>query len=182
MDAIGWNEAVAEGVGHMRIDHGDHDPGLFDGGHGRVHRRPQGDLPLFVGRTHLNQGHVARKVSVAVETLGFPQKHGNVIGVSLLRPGTDIGADKKGFELKNAFKRRIGVRRGTFRVQMMNADVANFARAAAPAQRPNQARGSVGGRADMDVIAGANSPYGFVRRDGFEVFYSHIAKRLKTEG
>jgi hypothetical protein len=127
----------------------------------------------FVGRTHLNQGDVARKVSFAIETLGFPQKHGDVIGVSLLRRAAGIGADKKGIELKDAFKRRIGVRRGAFRVEMMNADAAKFARAAAPAQRLDQARGGVGRRADMNVIAGADSPDGFVRRDGLNGICSH---------
>jgi len=169
-------------VGHVRIDHGDHDPGFFDGGHGRVHRRPQGDAPLFVGRAHLNQGHVAREVSFTVETLGLSQKHGNVVGVSLLGRKPDIGADKKGLKLKDAFKRRIGVRRGAFRVQMMNMDSAKFARTAAPAQRRNQARGGVGRRADVHVIAGANGPDGLVRRNRFDVFDSHIANRLKTEG
>jgi hypothetical protein len=65
---------------------------------------------------------------------------------------------------------------------MMNMDSAKFARTAAPAQRRNQARGGVGRRADVHVIAGANGPDGLVRRNRFDVFDSHIANRLKTEG
>ena len=66
--------------------------------------------------SHLNHRHVALDVTLAIEFRGFAQEDRDVVRQAFLHTLAHVGAHKEGVMLEDAFKFRVDVRSGAFRV------------------------------------------------------------------
>ena len=154
VDLRGMDHGVAERTGHVLVHHGDHMLGGLHGGERRIDRRAERDVAVFVGRRHLDHRHVARHGSAAVETLRFAQEDGNVVRIAALRNFADIAAHEERVELEDPFEFGCGIGSRTLGVEVMDVHIPEFLVGAALAHGLDEALGSRGNRAEVDVVSG----------------------------
>ena len=81
---------------------------------------------------------------------------GQIVGISRVDIGPDIGSHEKALLEENAFVTRLAVRSRTFGVEMVEMQVGHIARISPAAQSLNQAVRHTGHAAQMHMTVGWN--------------------------
>ena len=171
VDHAGRDDGVTPGAWDVFVDHGDHRLCTFDSSQGRIDRSTQGDIPVFVDGRHLDHRHVAGQDTAAVELLRLAQEDGNVVGPAGLDILADIAAHEEGLVEERAIEAFLGVGRFPFGVEVMDADILEFAGLATTAEGLNEYLRGAGHAAQMNVVTALDDLDGLVGGDEFDILH-----------
>ena len=171
VDHAGGNHGVAPGAGNVLIDHGDDRFGAFDGGEGGIDRSTQRHIAVLVHGRDLDHSHVAGQHAAAIELLRLAQEDRNVVGPAGLHVLADVAAHEEGLVEEGALEALFRVGSHAFGVEVMDADIFQFAGLAAAAKCLDENLRGAGHAAQMDVVTALDDLDGFVSGDEFDILH-----------
>ena len=140
----------------MFIDHGNHRLGTLHGSQCCVDRSTERDIPVRIGRRHLNHRHITGQHSATIQFLGFTKEYRDVVSISGLGHLTHVASHEEGIQLKDTleFRSRIGSR--TFCVKVMDMHMFELFIASSFAHGLDQALRRACDTAQMHMVAAFN--------------------------
>ena len=162
-------DQVAVGVGNVRVDDGDTHLGRLDRRDRAVHGRAQGDIAVLVRTRDLDQRRTELDEALAVKFLAFAQVDRQVVGIAGIDVGPDIGTDEEALLEEDPLVPRLGVRGRSFRVEMMEVQVAYVPGVGTAAQGLDQDVRHAGDTAQMHMAMGRDVADGLIGGNEAEI-------------
>jgi len=149
-------------VRYVRIDHCNAELGALDCRYGAVHRSAERYVSILVRKRYLHQCGSELDGSAPVEELRLSEMYREVVGVAAVHVGPDVRPDEETLLEENAFVSRLGIRRRTFRMEMMEVKVFHLSGVRPAAESLDEDMRDACHTAEMYMAVGLDSADGFV--------------------